>query len=67
MAKAGRVLAALKRDGWTEVRRRGSHRVLVKGSDQRTWSFHDGVDLGSPMMARVAKEYGYSLAELRRL
>jgi hypothetical protein len=31
MAKAARVLAALKRDGWTETRRSGSHRVLVKG------------------------------------
>jgi hypothetical protein len=30
MAKAGRVLAALKRDGWVETRRSGSHRVLAK-------------------------------------
>ena len=30
MPKAARVLAALQRDGWTETRRRGSHRVLVK-------------------------------------
>jgi len=28
------VLAALKRDGWTETRRSGSHRVLVKGDQQ---------------------------------
>jgi hypothetical protein len=32
MAKAARVLAALKRDGWIETRRSGSHRVLAKGS-----------------------------------
>lgn len=31
MAKAVRVLAALKRDGWIERRQVGSHRVLVKG------------------------------------
>ncbi len=31
MAKAAQVLAALKRDGWVQVRQRGSHRRLVKG------------------------------------
>ena len=67
MAKAARVLAALKRDGWVETRRRGSHRVLVKGELQRIWAYHDGVDLGIPAMARVAKDYGYTLAELRKL
>lgn len=35
MPKSARVLAALKRDGWTETRRRGSHRVLVKDDRQR--------------------------------
>ncbi|MGH3982176.1 MAG: type II toxin-antitoxin system HicA family toxin [Pseudonocardiaceae bacterium] len=44
--KAARVLAALKRDGWTETRRRGSHRVLVKDDRQRIWAYHEGVDLG---------------------
>ena len=51
MAKAARVLAALKRDGWTETRRSGSHRVLVKRDQQRIWAYHDGVDLGGPAMA----------------
>jgi predicted RNA binding protein YcfA (HicA-like mRNA interferase family) len=67
MAKAARVLAALKRDGWAEVRRRGSHRVLVKGETQRVFAYHDGVDLGGPAMARLAKDYGYTVAELRLL
>jgi predicted RNA binding protein YcfA (HicA-like mRNA interferase family) len=35
MAKAARVLAAIKRDGWVETRRSGSHRVLIKGNQQR--------------------------------
>lgn len=61
MAKAARVLAALKRDGWTETRRSGSHRVLVKGDQQRIWAYHDGVDLGGPAMARIARDYGYTL------
>ena len=65
MAKAARVLAALKRDGWVETRRSGSHRVLVKGNEQRIWAYHDGVDLGGPAMARIARDYGYTLDELR--
>ena len=67
MAKSGRVLAALKKDGWIEVRRAGSHRVLVKGDQQRVWAYHDGVDLGVPAMARIARDYGYTVAELRKL
>ena len=66
MAKASRVLAALKRDGWAETRRSGSHRVLVKGNRQRVWAYHDGVDLGGPAMARIAKDFGHSLDELRK-
>jgi predicted RNA binding protein YcfA (HicA-like mRNA interferase family) len=62
MAKAARVLAALKRDGWIEVRRSGSHRVLAKDDRRRIWAYHDGVDLGGPAMAGVAKDYGYTLA-----
>src|SRR5215469_4930275 len=67
MPKAARILAALKRDGWIETRRTGSHRVLVKGDQQRIWAYHDGVDLGSPAMARIARDYGYTLDELRKL
>ncbi len=36
MPKAAQVLAALKRDGWSEIRREGSHRRLKKGDDERT-------------------------------
>jgi predicted RNA binding protein YcfA (HicA-like mRNA interferase family) len=67
MAKAARVLAALKRDGWIETGRSGSHRVLFKGDQQRIWAYHDGVDLGGPAMARIARDYSYILAELRKL
>ena len=67
MAKAARVLAALKRDRWVETRRSGSHSVLVKGNEQRIWAYHDGVDLGGPAMARIARDYGYILDELRKL
>ena len=67
MARAARILAALKRDGWIETRRAGSHRVLAKGDQQRIWAYHDGVDLGGPAMARIARDYGYTVDELRKL
>jgi predicted RNA binding protein YcfA (HicA-like mRNA interferase family) len=67
MAKAARVLAALKRDGWVEVRRKGSHRWLAKGERRGTWAWHDGDDLGGPAVGIVAKEFGYSVDELRKL
>ena len=67
MAKAARVLAALRRDGWVEIRRSGSHRVLVKGDQQRIWAYHDGADLGAPALARIARDYGYTIDELRKL
>jgi predicted RNA binding protein YcfA (HicA-like mRNA interferase family) len=67
MAKAARILAALDRGGWIEDRRSGSHRVLVKGDQQRVWAYHDGVDLGGPALARIARDYGYTVDELRKL
>ena len=67
MAKAAQMLAALNRDGWIETRRSGSHRVPVKGDQQRIWAYHDGVDLGGPAMARIARDSGSTVDELRKL
>lgn len=67
MPKAARVLAALRRDGWREERRHGSHRILRKGNATGLWTHHDGVDLGKRQIAQVASEFGYSVQELRRL
>jgi predicted RNA binding protein YcfA (HicA-like mRNA interferase family) len=67
MAKAARVLAALRRDGWAGTRRSGSRRVLIKGDQQRIRACHDGADLGGPAMAGVARDYGHTVAELRKL
>ncbi len=61
MPKAAQVLAALKRDGWSEIRR------LKKGDDERTWAFHDGRDLGKVVLAKIARQYGYTIEELRKL
>jgi predicted RNA binding protein YcfA (HicA-like mRNA interferase family) len=67
VTKAARVLAALKRDGWVEKRRSGSHRVPAKGNRTRVWAYHDGVDLGKVALAKVAKDYGYEPSELGEL
>ena len=67
MPKAAQVLAALKRDGWVQIRQRCSHRRLVKGPLKRTWAFHNDMELGSVQMTQVAKQFGYTLEALRRL
>jgi predicted RNA binding protein YcfA (HicA-like mRNA interferase family) len=67
MPRAAQVLAALKRDGWEETRRRGSHRALKKGSQIRTWAFHNGADLGKVQLAQVARIFGYTVEDLRKL
>jgi predicted RNA binding protein YcfA (HicA-like mRNA interferase family) len=65
--RAGRVLAALKRDGWVEARRLGSQRVLTRDGQRRVWAYRYGASLGSSAMAGIAEDYGYPVSELRRL
>jgi len=60
-ARAGRVLAALFRIGWTEKRRAGSHRTLSRsGWPDFVWAFHDGDEIGPVMLSRIAKKTGLS-------
>lgn len=57
--KAGRVLAALLRQGWTIKRSSGSHRTLQRtGWSDYTWAFHDSVEIGPRMLAKIAKGTG---------
>jgi predicted RNA binding protein YcfA (HicA-like mRNA interferase family) len=63
--KAKRVLAALLRIGWSVKRRSGSHRTLERsGWSDVTWAFHDDVEIGPPMLARIAKATGLTPADL---
>lgn len=56
---AGKVLAALFRTGWTEKRRTGSHRTLQHPDlPDYAWAFHDGVEIGPKMLARIGKATG---------
>lgn len=59
-AKARRVLAALLRIGWSIKRESGgSHRVLRRaGWPDYVFSFHDGVEIGPRMLARIARQTG---------
>ncbi len=58
-AKSQRVLAALLRVGWTVKRQRGSHRTLQKpGCPDYVFAFHDGIEIGPRMLARIGKHTG---------
>ena len=58
-AKAKRVLAALERIGWRVKRAKGSHKTLEReGYPDYVFSFHEGEEIGSKMMARIAKKTG---------
>ena len=58
-AKAKRVLAALLRIGWQVKRQSGSHKTLSRdGWPDFVFAFHDGVEIGPRMLARIAKNTG---------
>jgi predicted RNA binding protein YcfA (HicA-like mRNA interferase family) len=64
--RAGRVLAALLRIGWTIKRQTGgSHRVLARpGWADYVWSFHDREEIGPRMLARIARQTGLTPGDL---
>lgn len=63
--KAKRVLAALLRIGWSIKRQVGSHRTLSrKGWIDYTFAFHDSEEIGSRMLARIAKHTGLKPEDL---
>jgi predicted RNA binding protein YcfA (HicA-like mRNA interferase family) len=64
-ARASRVLAALLRIGWSVKRQSGSHRTLsCDGWSDFVFAFHDGEELGSRMLARIAKRTGLRPGDL---
>ena len=57
--KARRVLAALKRIGWSVKRQRGSHRTLERpGWPDYVFAFHENEEIGPRMLARISKHTG---------
>lgn len=63
--KAKRLLAALLRLGWQVKRQSGSHKTLVRnGWPDFVFAFHEGDEIGTKMLARVAKHTGLSPNDL---
>ena len=64
-SKARRVLAALLRIGWTIAHTRGSHRILERDKwPPYSFSFHDNVEIGPGMLAKIAKATGLTPEDL---
>jgi predicted RNA binding protein YcfA (HicA-like mRNA interferase family) len=63
--KAKQVLAALVRIGWSVKRQSGSHKVLQReGYDDFVFAFHQGEEIGSRMLQRIAKKTGLTPEDL---
>lgn len=59
------MLAALLRAGWVIKRHGGSHRVLAKpGHPDFVFAFHDDVEIGPRMLARIARQTELTLDDL---
>ena len=64
-AKAKRVLAALEKIGWRVKRQSSSHKILSReGWADYIFAFHDGDEIGSKMMSRIAKKTGLKPEDL---
>lgn len=60
------MLSALFAIGWVEKRQaKGSHRTLERpGWPDVIFAFHDGTEIGPPMLARIAKQTGLEPEDL---
>jgi predicted RNA binding protein YcfA (HicA-like mRNA interferase family) len=64
-SKASIVLAALLRLGWRVARQTGSHKVLTReGCANFVFAFHERVEFGPKMLARIAKHTGLKPSDL---
>ena len=63
--KAKKVLAALEKLGWQVKRQTGSHKILNKeGREDYVFAFRDSDEIGSKMLARIAKKTGLTPDDL---
>jgi predicted RNA binding protein YcfA (HicA-like mRNA interferase family) len=64
-AKARQVLKALRGIGWKVKRQSGSHKTLVRdGWPDFVFAFHDRVEIGPKMLARISKHTGLKPEDL---
>jgi len=64
--KARLVFSTIQRIGWTIKTEKGSsHKQMVHPDyGEATWAFHNGVEIGPKMMARLAKVFHFQLKDL---
>ena len=63
--RARQLLAALQRIGWTVKRQSGSHRILERANwPDYVFAFHESEEIGSRMLARIAKHTGLTPDDL---
>ena len=63
--KARIVLATLEKIGWRLKRQSGSHRTLSRdGWPDVVFAFHDDVEIGPKMLAKIAKKTGLTPKDL---
>ena len=65
-SKANRVFRALTRIGWIVKAHKGSSHITLQrpGWPDYVWAFHDGVEIGPKMLARIAKHTGLKPEDL---
>jgi len=64
-AKGKRVLTELEKIGWQIKRQKDSHKTLSReGWADYVFAFHDGDEIGSKIMSRIAKKTGLKQKDL---
>jgi len=60
------VYKALLRTGWSPKSAKGSSHITLEkpGYSNFTWAFHDNVEIGPKMLARIAKHTGLKPTDL---
>ncbi|HMD86973.1 MAG TPA: type II toxin-antitoxin system HicA family toxin [Terriglobia bacterium] len=64
--KARKVFRALLRSGWSIKAQKGSSHIQISHptKGEFTWAFHDSVEIGPRMLARIAKHTGLKPEDL---
>ena len=67
MLKAGDVLIALKKYGFTVVRQKGSH-IRLRHEDGRctTLPYHSGQDIGKGLLRKILRDTELSIDDLQK-
>jgi len=65
-SKGSRVYRALLRIGWSPKTFKGSSHVTLQraGYPNYVWAFHENVEIGPKMLARIAKHTGLKPEDL---